>query len=95
MVQPEVKAFGNQATTTAFLPLKSESWYVLPSLACELEVGSHVPHLQLGGGRGRRAEQGHEREDRGKAHENLLGPILFRPDVIPLDFRFLFDMIPD
>ena len=25
MVQPWVKAFGNQATTTAFLPLKSDS----------------------------------------------------------------------
>src|SRR5258706_11915025 len=46
MVQPRVNAAGNQATTTACLPLKSDSWYVFPSVACSLKFGAWSPTLR-------------------------------------------------
>src|SRR5947208_3283296 len=42
-VQPGVDAFGNQATTTAFFPLKSESAYVLPSVPGRENSGALSP----------------------------------------------------
>src|SRR5262245_32769749 len=39
-VQPPVKALGNQASTTAFFPLQSESLWVLPSLPCKEKSGA-------------------------------------------------------
>src|SRR5262245_56379499 len=46
IVQPRVNAAGNHATTTGFLPLKSDSWYVLPSVACSLKFGAWSPTLR-------------------------------------------------
>src|SRR4030095_12162510 len=46
MVQPRVNAAGNHATTTGFFPLKSDSWYVLPSVACSLKLGAWSPTLR-------------------------------------------------
>src|SRR3954454_2512677 len=42
-VHPLVNALGNQATTTACLPLKSDSLYVLPSLAGREKSGAGSP----------------------------------------------------
>src|SRR4030095_8930776 len=42
---PCVKALGNQATTTAFLPLKSARWYVFPSLPARVKSGAAAPPL--------------------------------------------------
>ena len=43
IVQPCVYALGNHARTTACLPLKSASLYVLPSLACSVKSGAGSP----------------------------------------------------
>src|SRR5262245_5833410 len=45
MVQPWVNALGNQASTTARLPLKSDNLYVLPSLAAREKSGAGSPTL--------------------------------------------------
>src|SRR4051794_6812704 len=42
-VQPPVNALGNQATTTAFFPLKSERLYVLPSEPFMVKSGAGSP----------------------------------------------------
>src|SRR5262245_16915101 len=43
IVQPDVNALGNQASTTAFLPLNCDSVYVFPSLADSLKSGAASP----------------------------------------------------
>ena len=47
MVQPCVNAFGNQATTTAFLPLKSDELVGLAVGRLQAEIGGLIADLQL------------------------------------------------
>src|SRR5262249_8629241 len=46
IVQPLVYAFGYQASTTACLPLKSASEYVLPSVPSKLKFGAVSPTVK-------------------------------------------------
>ena len=46
-VQPLVKAAGNHATTTAFLPRKSDSLYIFPSEACSEKSGAVSPRRSV------------------------------------------------
>src|ERR1700734_3016742 len=52
-VQPPVKALGYQAMTTAFLPLKSSSEYVLPSVPGNENAGALSPTFRSSATAGR------------------------------------------